>query len=117
MVHSRSLPIAFTGEKNFPFGCAFTARVCVAVTLASCACAIHSDSFEVHLFLFFFISLVCLFLSLSLSLSLLHSFGSVSLAVLFGDVGETSNPMGHVIVARLGCLALSRRHRPQCVLI
>ena len=113
MVHSRSLPIAFTGEKNFPFGCAFTARVCVAVTLASCACAIHSDSFEVHLFLFFsFFGL-----PLSLSLSLLHSFGSVSLAVLFGDVGETSNPMGHVIVARLGCLALSRRHRPQCVLI
>ena len=112
MVHSRSLPIAFTGEKNFPFGCAFTARVCVAVTLASCACAIHSDSFEVHLFLFF-----SFLWSASFSLSLLHSFGSVSLAVLFGDVGETSNPMGHVIVARLGCLALSRRHRPQCVLI
>ena len=34
--------------KNFPFGCAFTSRVSVAVTLASCACAIHSDSFEVR---------------------------------------------------------------------
>ena len=48
MVHLRALLITYAGEKNFLFGCAFTARVCVAVTLASCACAFHSDSFEVR---------------------------------------------------------------------